>query len=1064
MRNSALLAFSFAGIIFLFAASSALLIAPHTLPPLSQALSAVGVWSSGVFLFALGNLQMAATLLHYRDSFQHGLRLATSLSLLAALFFFWRAGFFIESFWLGTLALAGLLSLPSALQRYDWIRSLMQGLHFLLGLACLLRPEWLSATLESLDSFPSQVALAGSFFISAFLSLLFSLRPSLAHPKPSRPLAVPWLLWGLLGATAGRFPQVLVSGSAAITLLWMDSLPWDKIVIIQGQRLGQRLVHLVESGNTVSLLLVMLTLRAVEGFIPGAAQSPGLLRVREVALAAFALVNFFSVLLLISVAFFINGVFSGIKRGAAPEPEAELIAPHNLLAGVINLLLQPFLASQAMLVEVVREQEEHLRLLQERTQNENRRMAQLNLLHQLNLQLEAVLDPPVSAQLTANLVAASLNGSLCAVLEYVPEREELQTLAASGPQAANIPPGYRQSARQGLLGRAVRLRRTQLASDVRLDADYFSLNGGSQEGLSEVIVPLLYYNQVRGALLLDAPQTNAFDDSDIRSLETIGVLLVTAWERSEHEERLTRLIEGRARISTTLEIEDVMRELASLAQETLDARFVFLALVDKGGGFTRMVSAGSAPTLERMLSSDPEGNRLIQSVLRSPKPLRLRNVSKKFPTTPTGSLLLRNMLGLPIRLRQTSIGVLLCFGKNANRAFSEADETLLHLLTNQAAAAIEATWLYQEIRSMFNTATLLYQVSARVLQQERLIDAAGAIAETCYQMTRARAAGIVLLDGENHIEVKVQIDPSGLHPGDSHPLALVRQALSSGQDIISSGENDFTQVCIPLQTPRRQYGALWVEIAEKSWNTPRFADNLHSLANQAAVALERSILLAQTRKQAEDLENAYRELETTYDQTLAALTSALDARDRETEGHSLRVAHMAAALSREMGMSEEQAKRIERGAILHDIGKIGISDTILLKPGPLTHEEWQIMRLHPDIGARIIEGIPFLQDALPIIRYHQERWNGSGYPLGLKGEDIPLMARIFAVVDAYDALTTHRPYRTRISSAEALEYLRQQANILFDPRIVEVFAAHLEARATSKDNPRSDLPVSPEEQ
>ncbi|OIO84184.1 MAG: hypothetical protein AUK01_10440 [Anaerolineae bacterium CG2_30_57_67] len=216
---------------------------------------------------------------------------------------------------------------------------------------------------------------------------------------------------------------------------------------------------------------------------------------------------------------------------------------------------------------------------------------------------------------------------------------------------------------------------------------------------------------------------------------------------------------------------------------------------------------------------------------------------------------------------------------------------------------------------------------------------------------------------------------------------------------------------------------------------------MHSLANQASIALERSILLSETRKQAEALEAALNELEVTYDQTLAALTSALDARDRETEGHSLRVARIASFLGRKIGLNEEQAKILERGAILHDIGKIGISDTILLKPGPLTPEEWQTMRLHPDIGARIIEGIPFLQEALPIIRYHQERWNGSGYPLGLKEQDIPFPARIFAVVDAYDALTTNRPYRTPISTEEALEFLRGQAAILFDPEIVQAFEA-----------------------
>jgi putative nucleotidyltransferase with HDIG domain len=270
-------------------------------------------------------------------------------------------------------------------------------------------------------------------------------------------------------------------------------------------------------------------------------------------------------------------------------------------------------------------------------------------------------------------------------------------------------------------------------------------------------------------------------------------------------------------------------------------------------------------------------------------------------------------------------------------------------------------------------------------------------------------------------------------------MDLVKQALESGHSIIVPGPKDSTRVCLPLQTPHRQYGALWVEVSEADWDNTRFSDNLHTLANQAAIALERSILLVETRKQADEIEDAYRELEETYDQTLAALSSALDARDRETEGHSLRVARIAYGLARQVGLSMEQAKTLERGAILHDIGKIGIGDGILLKPGPLDPHEWQMMRQHPDIGARIIEGVPFLQEVLPVIRYHQERWDGSGYPIGLKGHDIPLMARIFAVVDAFDALTTERPYRAPISAEEALEYINSKSGILFDPTIVSAF-------------------------
>jgi putative nucleotidyltransferase with HDIG domain len=167
--------------------------------------------------------------------------------------------------------------------------------------------------------------------------------------------------------------------------------------------------------------------------------------------------------------------------------------------------------------------------------------------------------------------------------------------------------------------------------------------------------------------------------------------------------------------------------------------------------------------------------------------------------------------------------------------------------------------------------------------------------------------------------------------------------------------------------------------------------------------------------------------------------SALDARDRETEGHSLRVSHLTAKLGETLNFSHEQRKVLERGSLLHDIGKIGISDTILHKPGPLSEAEWDLMRNHPDIGAKIVEGIPFLEDTIPLIRHHQERWDGTGYPAGLREKEIPILARVFSIIDAFDALTSNRPYRQKISVLEAIEYINGQSGILFDPEIVEVF-------------------------
>jgi putative nucleotidyltransferase with HDIG domain len=292
------------------------------------------------------------------------------------------------------------------------------------------------------------------------------------------------------------------------------------------------------------------------------------------------------------------------------------------------------------------------------------------------------------------------------------------------------------------------------------------------------------------------------------------------------------------------------------------------------------------------------------------------------------------------------------------------------------------------------------------------------------------------LSKEGEIQVEVELDEVGFHTRGKHPMENVNQAIQTGQSIYVSVENG-TLVCYPLLTRARTIGALWMDIPESRGQN--FA-NIQTLANQAAVTLERSILLSESRRQAKQIEAAYEELQATYDQTLSALMSALDARDRETEGHSNRVSRLACMMGEAVGLNGQQLKALERGSLLHDIGKIGISDTILHKPGKLTDEEWKIMKIHPDIGARIIQRIPFLQECMPVVHYHHERWDGSGYPFGLKGQDIPIQARIFAVADVFDALTSKRSYRKTSTPDNAVEYLREQANILFDPAIVEALA------------------------
>lgn len=206
---------------------------------------------------------------------------------------------------------------------------------------------------------------------------------------------------------------------------------------------------------------------------------------------------------------------------------------------------------------------------------------------------------------------------------------------------------------------------------------------------------------------------------------------------------------------------------------------------------------------------------------------------------------------------------------------------------------------------------------------------------------------------------------------------------------------------------------------------------IESLAQQATIAIDNATLFS-------SLERANLELSLAYEATLEGWSRALDLRDRETEGHSERVTQITLQLARIYGMSEPELVHVRRGALLHDIGKMGIPDRILLKPGPLTDEEWVMMRNHPTFAYQLLSPIRYLQAALDIPYCHHEKWDGTGYPRGLQGEQIPPAARLFTVIDVWDALLSDRPYRAAWSADQAREYIRTHAGTHFDPHIVQM--------------------------
>jgi HD-GYP domain-containing protein (c-di-GMP phosphodiesterase class II) len=267
--------------------------------------------------------------------------------------------------------------------------------------------------------------------------------------------------------------------------------------------------------------------------------------------------------------------------------------------------------------------------------------------------------------------------------------------------------------------------------------------------------------------------------------------------------------------------------------------------------------------------------------------------------------------------------------------------------------------------------------------------------------------------------------------------SVAREAASSGRSVVidnvpDGGATESIEAlglkavaCLPLVLKGRVIGVIYADSRRESWIREVDVHILESLASHAAVAIENA-RLNQEQKEA-------------FFNTSMALAEAIEARDNYTAGHSRRVTDYSVMIGREMGLSSEELDLLKIGSILHDVGKIGISDCVLRKPAALDSHEYEQIKSHPDIGARILSHVPQLSRVVPGVRHHHERFDGKGYPDGLVGDEIPLLARIIAVADTFDAMTSTRVYRQQLPIPIALAELRRCSGTQFDARIVEIF-------------------------
>jgi putative two-component system response regulator len=313
------------------------------------------------------------------------------------------------------------------------------------------------------------------------------------------------------------------------------------------------------------------------------------------------------------------------------------------------------------------------------------------------------------------------------------------------------------------------------------------------------------------------------------------------------------------------------------------------------------------------------------------------------------------------------------------------------------------------LRSIQDVLHLRYQISAAI-QPERM-------RETVVQ----RPVPIVLGDPRMPAMIGIEfVSRIGVDPSKTIRLFLTGHAdIQAVIDAINAG---------------RVY-----RYVSESWDPDDLQAILRRARGHPCLLSHRGPHTLKIRARKKEFETAAAEMVQAYDTTLEGWSRALELGDQETDGHSRGISELAVRLAEAMGMDKAQLLHVRRGALLHDIGKVGIPSGILIKPGPLTEEEWGIMKRHASYGYELLAPLAFLREALDIPYCHHERWDGSGYPRGLKGEQIPLAARIFAVIDVWDALASDRPYRKAWRERDAREYIHSLSGAHFDPQVVETF-------------------------
>ena len=602
---------------------------------------------------------------------------------------------------------------------------------------------------------------------------------------------------------------------------------------------------------------------------------------------------------------------------------------------------------------------------------------------------------------------------------------------------------------RGIIGQVAATGQPMRNNDVSHITPYLETTTGIR---SELCVPIRVNEKIIGVFNVESRKLNAFAEEDERVLNTIAGTLGTAIARirllnteQKRRQEAENLREATSALTRTIELDKlfdiILESLAKLVSYTSAS----IEVVDLEQA--EIVASRGLPEGHEYIGKK-YGFRPGKWGIEIDRPIILPDIQadERFEKY-EGTEYIRGWMGVPMLAQDNLIGYLNLDSDQVD-FYTEAQADLVQIFANQAATAIQNAYRFQSEKKRRNEAENLQVAATAVTSSLDVEEVLETILIALKEVTPYDSTSVLLLEG-NRVRIRAA-------KGLPNPSLAIDQLFPANNPLLKEIQKSGTAVIVEdaqkdvrferwvaaenihgwLGIPLIARGQIIGYITLNSYRVGAFNENdaalAQTFAHQAAVAIDNAHLFTRLQETNEELSKA-------YDTTLEGWGKALELRDKETQGHTMRVTELTLKLARQIGIREPELTQVRRGVQVHDIGKMGVPDHILHKKTPLTKKEWGAMQAHPRYAFDLLYPITYLRPSLDIAYCHHERWDGTGYPRGLRGDKIPLPARIFSVVDVWDALTSNRSYRKAWPIKRVIKHIRDEAGRQFDPEIVEIF-------------------------